>query len=158
MASPAEITAFVDKVVTAMGAKLKAEAEEMPDGLRINLTGEDGQVLLRRQGEALAALQHIVAAVFRQDVDEKRRLVVDCMGYRKGKDAELKQMATFLAEKAKSTGLAQEIGPLNPYERRIVHLAVAAAGGVVSRSEGEGGDRRVVVSRAEDQGPLGEVH
>ena len=47
------------------------------------------------------------------------------MGYRKGKDAELQQMAMFLGEKAKDTGLAQEIGPLNPYERRIVHLAVA---------------------------------
>src|SRR5688572_11566108 len=103
MATPQEITAFVDTIVTAMGAQLKAEAEEMPDGLRINLTGEDGQLLLRRQGEGLAALQHIVAAVFRQDVDEKRRLVVDCMGFRKNKDAELKQMATFLAEKAKST-------------------------------------------------------
>ena len=97
----------------------------MPDGLRINLDGEDGSLLTRRQGEALAALQHIVAAVFRQDVDERRRLVVDCQGYRKSKDAELKQMATFLAEKARDTGLAQEIGPLNPYERRIVHLAVA---------------------------------
>src|ERR671936_3166119 len=102
MATAAEISAFVEKVVSAMGLNLKAEAEEMPDGLRINLTGEDGQVLLRRQGEALAALQHIVAAVFRQDVDEKRRLVVDCMGFHKGKDAELKQMATFLAEKARN--------------------------------------------------------
>ena len=83
-----------------MGLNLTAEAEDMPDGLRINLTGEDGNILLRRQGEALAALQHIVAAVFRNDLDEKRRLVVDCMDYRKGKDAELKQMATFLAEKA----------------------------------------------------------
>src|SRR5262245_46648613 len=115
MATPAEITAFVEKLVAQMGATLKAEPEEMSDGLRINLTGEGGNVLLRRQGEALAALQHIVAAVFRQDVDEKKRLVVDCMGFRKGKDAELKQMATFLAEKARSTGLAQEIGPLNPY-------------------------------------------
>ena len=97
MATPAEIGAFVEKVVAAMGLTLKAEAEEMPDGLRINLTGEDGSLLIRRQGEALAALQHVVAAVFRQDVDERRRLVVDCLGYRKGKDAELKQMATFLA-------------------------------------------------------------
>ena len=125
MATPAEIGAFVEKVVAAMGLNLKAEAEEMPDGLRINLTGEDGSLLIRRQGEALAALQHVVAAVFRQEVDERRRLVVDCLGYRKSKDAELKQMATFLAEKARDTGLAQEIGPLNPYERRIVHLAVA---------------------------------
>ena len=146
MATPAEITAFVDKVVTAMGAKLTAEAEEMADGLRINLTGEDGQLLLRRQGEALAALQHIVAAVFRQDVDERRRLVVDCMGFRKGKDAELKQMATFLAGKAKTTGLAQEIGPLNPYERRIVHLAVAEVESVSSESIGDAFEKTVIIS------------
>src|SRR5215207_4639315 len=137
MATAADITTFVEKIVSAMGARLRAEAEEMPDGLRINLTGEDGQVLLRRQGEALAALQHIVAAVFRQEVDEKRRLVVDCMGFRKGKDTELKQMATFLAEKARSTGLAQEIGPLNPYERRIVHLAVAEVESVSTESIGD---------------------
>jgi spoIIIJ-associated protein len=146
MATPAEITAFVDKVVSAMGAKLTPEAEEMPDGLRINLTGEDGQVLLRRQGEALTALQHIVAAVFRQDLDEKRRLVVDCMGFRKGKDTELKQMATFLAEKAKTTGLAQEIGPLNPYERRIVHLAVAEVESVSSESIGDAFEKTVIIA------------
>ena len=146
MATQAEVTAFVDKVVTAMGAKLTVEAEEMADGLRINLTGEDGQLLLRRQGEALAALQHIVAAVFRQDVDERRRLVVDCMGFRKGKDAELKQMATFLAGKAKTTGLAQEIGPLNPYERRIVHLAVAEVESVSSESIGDAFEKTVIIS------------
>ena len=129
-----------------MGAKLRAEAEEMPDGLRINLTGEDGQVLLRRQGEALAALQHIVAAVFRQEVNDKRRLVVDCMGFRKGKDAELKQMALFLAEKAKNTGLAQEIGPLNPYERRIVHLAVSEVESVSSESIGDAFEKTVIIA------------
>ena len=89
MATPDEISGFVEKVVSAMGLHLTASPEEMPDGLRINLTGEDGSLLTRRQGEALAALQHIVAAVFRQDVDERRRLVVDCQGYRKTKDAEL---------------------------------------------------------------------
>lgn len=146
MARAAEVTAFVNDVVRAMGARLTAEAEEMPDGLRINLSGEDGQILLRRQGEALAALQHIVAAVFRQDADDKRRLVVDCMGYRKGKDAELRQMATFLAEKARSTGLAQEIGPLNPYERRIVHLAVAEIESVSSESIGDAFEKTVIIS------------
>src|SRR5512145_1382751 len=108
MATPDEIGAFVEKVVAAMGLNLKAEAEEMPDGLRINLTGDDGSLLIRRQGEALAALQHVVAAVFRSEVDERRRLVVDCLGYRRGKDAELRQMATFLAQKARDSGLAQE--------------------------------------------------
>ena len=129
-----------------MGLNLKAEPEEMADGLRINLSGEDGSLLTRRQGEALAALQHIVAAVFRQEVDERRRLVVDCQGFRKSKDAELRQMAKFLAEKARDTGLAQEIGPLNPYERRIVHLAVSEVERVSSESIGDAFEKTVIIS------------
>jgi spoIIIJ-associated protein len=146
MATPDEISAFVEKVVATMGLQLKASPEEMPDGLRINLTGQDGSLLTRRQGEALSALQHIVAAVFRSDVDERRRLVVDCQGYRKSKDAELRQMAKFLAEKARDTGLAQEIGPLNPYERRIVHLAVAEVEKVSSESIGDAFEKTVIIS------------
>jgi spoIIIJ-associated protein len=146
MATADEITVFVEKVVSAMGLTLKASPEEMPDGLRINLDGDDGGLLTRRQGEALAALQHVVAAVFRQDVDERRRLVVDCQGYRKSKDAELRQMAKFLAEKARDSGLAQEIGPLNPYERRIVHLAVAEVEKVSSESIGDAFEKTVIIS------------
>ncbi len=146
MATPSEISAFVEKIVSTMGLTLTAEAEEMPDGLRINLNGEDGALLTRRQGEALAALQHIVAAVFRQDVDERRRLVVDCQGFRKSKDAELRQMARFMAEKARDTGLAQEIGPLNPYERRIVHLAVSEVDKVSSESIGDAFEKTVIIS------------
>jgi spoIIIJ-associated protein len=146
MATAAEIGAFVEKVVAAMGLSLKAEAEQMDDGLRINLTGDDGSLLIRRQGEALAALQHVVGAVFRPDADERRRLVVDCLGYRKGKDAELRQMATFLAQKARETGLAQEIGPLNPYERRIVHLAVGEIESVSSESIGDAFEKTVIIS------------
>ena len=146
MATPSEISAFVEKIVSAMGLSLTAEAEETPDGLRINLDGEDGTLLTRRQGEALSALQHIVAAVFRQDVDERRRLVVDCQGFRKSKDAELKQMAKFMAEKARDTGHAQEIGPLNPYERRIVHLAVSEVDKVSSESIGDAFEKTVIIS------------
>jgi spoIIIJ-associated protein len=141
-----EITSFVQSVVDAMGLDLEATAEEMPDGVRINLDGEDGGALIRRHGEALAALQHIVSAIYRHDGTEGRRLVVDCMGFRKGKDAELKQMAIFLGEKAKSTGLAQEIGPLNPYERRIVHLAVAELESVTSESIGDAFEKTVIIS------------
>jgi spoIIIJ-associated protein len=146
MANTTEIVAFVQSVAEKMGLQLKASAEEMPDAVRINLDGEDGSVLTRRQGEALAALQHIVSAVFRHDTGEGRRLVVDCQGYRKSKDAELKQMASFLGEKAKSSGLAQEIGPLNPYERRIVHLAIAEMEGVTSESIGDAFEKTVIIS------------
>lgn len=146
MPTNAEIATFVQHVVDAMGLALKAETEELPDGLRVNLTGEDGQVLIRRQGEALAALQHVVSSVFRTDAAEKRRLIVDCLDFRKGKDAELRQMALFLAGKVRESGLAQEIGPLNPYERRIVHLAVGEVESVTSESIGDAFEKTVIIS------------
>jgi spoIIIJ-associated protein len=146
MPNTSEITDFVQRVADKMGLSLRAVAEAMPDGLRVNLEGEDGSMLTRRQGEALAALQHIVSAVYRHETAEGRRLVVDCQGYRKGKDAELRQMALFLGEKARSTGLAQEIGPLNPYERRIVHLAVGEIEGISSESIGDAFEKTVIIS------------
>lgn len=146
MSTDDEITGFVQSVTDRMGLHLTASIEEMPDGLRVNLDGEDGNVLIRKQGEALAALQHIVSSVYRHETIEGRRLVVDCLGYRKGKDAELRQMALFLGEKARTTGLAQEIGPLNPYERRIVHLAVSEIEGISSESIGDAFEKTVIIS------------
>ena len=146
MANSTEIASFVQTLAEKMGLQLTASPEEMADGLRINLDGEDGNILTRRQGEALAALQHIVSAVYRHETTEGRRLVVDCMGYRKGKDDELRQMALFLGGKAKDSGLAQEIGPLNPYERRIVHLAVAELDSVTSESIGDAFMKTVIIS------------
>src|ERR671913_2402695 len=101
MALTAQITAFVQSVVDAMGVTLTATAEETPDGTRINLEGEDGGVFVRRGGEGLQALQHLVATAFRRQLGDDQRVVIDCNGFRKDKDAELKQMAKFIADKAR---------------------------------------------------------
>ena len=79
----------------------------------------------------------IVNTAFRRDARGDRHYVVDALGFRKDKDAELRQMAQFLMDKAKTTGVPQEIGPLNPYARRIVHLAVAEDTALSSESIGD---------------------
>lgn len=140
------IVEFVERAVSAMGLALKATVETTPDGVRINLEGEDGEVLLRRKGEGLQALQHIVKMAFRRQLGDEHRVVVDCLGFRKDKDAELRQMARFLADKVKRTKIQEEIGPLNPYERRIVHLAVAEDSAVVSESIGDALMKTVIIS------------
>jgi spoIIIJ-associated protein len=142
-----QIVSFVERVVGAMGAKLTVSVEETEDGTRINLEGEDGGILVRRGGEGLQALQHIVATAFRRQLGEDTRIVVDCNGYRRDKDAELKQMATFVAEKAKTTGAPQELGPLNPYERRIVHMVIAEDPTVTSESIGDAFMKTVIIAR-----------
>ena len=141
-----EIATFVQNVVTAMGLVLTASVEEAPEGTRINLEGEDGGVFVRNSGEGLQALQHIVATTFRRQLGEDSRIVIDCNSFRRDKDAELKQMAKFIAEKAKSSGMPQEMGPLNPYERRIVHLAIAEDPAVTSESIGDAFMKTVIIS------------
>ena len=67
------------------------------------------------------------------------------MDYRKAKDAELRQMARFMMEKAKSSG-PQEMGPLNPYARRLVHLTVAEDPQMASESIGDAFLKTVIIS------------
>ena len=140
-----DITKFVQTVVSAMGADLTASTEETPEATRINLDGEDGGVLIRRDGEGLQALQHLVATAFRRQLGDDNRIIIDCNNYRRDKDAELQRMARFLADKAKS-GTPQEMGPLNPYERRIVHLAIAEDPGVSSESIGDAFMKTVIIA------------
>ena len=147
MALTTEITDFVLAVVGAMGLSLTPAIEDTPDGTRINLEGEDGGVLVRRGGEGLQALQHLVATAFRRQMGDDTRVIIDCNGFRKEKDLELRQMAHFIAEKARSTGVPQEMGPLNPYERRIVHLAIAEDPTVTSESIGDAFMKTVIISK-----------
>ena len=72
-----DIAKFVQTVVGAMGADLMATVEETPEATRINLDGEDGGVLVRRGGEGLQALQHLVATAFRRQLGDDNRIVVD---------------------------------------------------------------------------------
>ena len=137
---------FVGHVVRQMGLGLEARVETDADGTRINLEGEGAETLLAHRGEGLQALQHIVDSAFRRQLGEQKRLLVDCIGFRRDKDNELKQMAKFLAEKAKSTGAEQSIGPLNAYERRLVHLAVAEIPDVTSESIGDAAVKTVTIS------------
>ena len=140
------ISGFVQNIVNAMGLALTVVVEESPEATRINLEGEDGGVLTRRGGEGLQALQHIVATAFRKQLGDDNRIVIDCMGFRREKDAELRQMARFMAEKARTSGAPQEMGPLNPYERRIVHLAVAEEDNMTSESIGDAHMKTVIIS------------
>ncbi|HVT46905.1 MAG TPA: R3H domain-containing nucleic acid-binding protein [Vicinamibacterales bacterium] len=141
-----QVISFVTSVLEAMGLSLTIDLEETPDHVRLNLAGEGADLLLKRKGEALDALQVIVNTAFRRDARSDRHYVVDALGFRKGKDAELRQMARFLADKAKTSGTPQEIGPLNPYARRIVHLAVAEDAEVSSESIGDAFLKTVVIS------------
>jgi spoIIIJ-associated protein len=140
------IVEFLNRVIAAFGIKATVHVEETADGPRLNLTGDEAELLVRHRGEPLKALQHIVDSSHGRSLEGDKRVFVDALEYRKGKDIELRQMAKLLAQKAKDSGLDQQLGPLNPYERRIVHLAVAEIPGVSTESIGDAFSKTVLIS------------
>jgi spoIIIJ-associated protein len=136
---------FAKQTVSAMGRPLDVTVVDAGDNIRVELSGDGGEVLLRRKAEALDALQQIVNTAFRRELKDDRSFVVDCMDYRKAKDAELRQIARFMMDKARTMG-PQEMGPLNPYARRIVHLTVAEDPQMSSESIGDAFLKTVIIS------------
>ena len=141
-----QIAGFVSSVVGAMGLNVTVTSGATADGVRVDISGEEGELLVRRKGEALDALQHLVNSIWRDQTGRDGRIVVDCLDFRKGKDAELRQMAKFMIEKAKMTRMPQEMGPLNSYSRRLVHLEVSLDPDVTSESQGDGLVKTVIIS------------
>src|SRR2546426_4636887 len=140
------ILEFLNRFTTALGINASVDVEQSPDGPRLNITGEQAEILVRHRGEPLKALQHVVDMAYGRALSDEARVFIDALEYRKGKDIELRQMAKLLAEKAKQTGLDQQLGPLNPYERRIVHLAVAEIPGATTESIGDAFTKTVLIS------------
>lgn len=143
----ARVIDFITDVLGAMGLTLDVTLEETPDAVRVNITGEGADVLLRRQGETLDALQVIVNTAIRRDERGDRHYIVDALGFRKDKDEELRKVARGLMQMAKESGVPQEMGPLNPYARRQVHLTVAEDPTLVTESLGDDFLKIVVISR-----------
>ena len=146
MTTTTAIVDFLNRVTAALGITATVDIEETADGPRLNLTGEDAELLVRHRGEPLKALQHVVDMSYGRSLEGEKRVFVDALAYRKGKDIELRSMAKLLAEKAKTSGIDQQLGPLNPYERRLVHLAAAEVPGVTTESVGDAFSKTVLIS------------
>ena len=140
------IVEFLNRFTRALDVNSAVDVEQTPDGPRLNLSGGEAEILVRHRGEPLKALQHVVDMAYGRALPDAQRVFVDALEYRKGKDFELRQMAKLLADKAKQTGLDQQLGPLNPYERRVVHLAVAEVPGATTESIGDAFSKTVLIS------------
>jgi spoIIIJ-associated protein len=147
MADPtAPIVDFLHRFVAALGVNTAVDVEETADGPRLNMSGDEAELLVRHRGEPLKALQHVIDMAYARNLADDKRVFVDALAYRKGKDLELRQVAKLLAEKVKQNGIDQQLGPLNPYERRIVHMAVAEVPGVATESIGDAFSKTVHIS------------
>ncbi len=143
----ARIEKFLTDVAAAMAIPIPTvETTHTADGIRVNMTGDGLDLFVRRRGELLDAFQHITSAAFRAELPEKQHVFVACLDFRKGKDAELLQMAKLLGERAKATSTSQELGPLNPYARRLVHLTIAEDPELSSESVGDAFLKTIIIT------------
>jgi spoIIIJ-associated protein len=110
----------------------------------VSVVGATLSELVGRRGEVLEALQELTRLAVHQQTGSRTRMMLDVGGYRQRRRAELAEAGQDAAEEVRRTGQPKKLWPMNPFERKIVHDAVAAAG-LRSESEGEEPDRRVVV-------------
>ncbi|HKY31523.1 MAG TPA: R3H domain-containing nucleic acid-binding protein [Candidatus Polarisedimenticolia bacterium] len=143
-----DIEELARRFLDAMKLSLTASVTEEPDSFQVDLGGPDAYLLLERKGGVLDALQLVMGKVAEARLQLDKRLVVDCEGYRKGRDAELVQIALSAADKVRKLRQPMELAPMNPYERRLVHLALAEQEGVASASQGDGFLKRILITPA----------
>jgi spoIIIJ-associated protein len=110
----------------------------------VSVVGATLEELVGPRGEVLEALQELTRLAVHRQTGSRTRIMIDVGGYRMRRRSELAETGRDAADEVKRTGEPKKLWPMNPFERKIVHDAVAAAG-LRSESEGEEPDRRVVV-------------
>ena len=118
------------------------------DRALVSVVGATLDELVGRNGEVLEALQELTRLAVHRQTGNRTRIMLDVGGYRARRRRELTELGKDAAEQVRETGEPKRLAPMTPFERKIIHDAVAAAG-LQSESEGEEPNRRVIVLPAE---------
>ncbi|MGA4865537.1 protein jag [Streptomyces lavendulocolor] len=123
---------------------MDVEADRAAVSIISDSSSRDLQKLVGRDGEVLEALQELTRLAVHRETGDRSRLMLDIAGFRAKKRTELAELGAKAADEVMSTGEPVQLDPMTPFERKVVHDAVAAAG-LRSESEGEEPQRFVVV-------------
>ncbi|MBI4169621.1 MAG: hypothetical protein HY510_06765 [Acidobacteria bacterium] len=143
-ADPAEVERLAERMLRGLGLDVHVAARDAGDTIEVDITGPDRDYLLGRKGEALNAAQYLLNRIVYRG-RKGRKIHVDSGGFRKLREEEIVEIARRSAEKVKAEGEECVLSPLNPYERRLVHLALSEISGIETKSLGEGFLKRVAI-------------
>jgi predicted RNA-binding protein Jag len=147
MPHEAEIVDFVKTLLGHMGFKAQVVVgSREPNRLGIDVETDKSAVLIGKQGKTLEAFQFICNLAASRLGAEGTRVIIDTQDYRSRREHSLERMAAQAAERVRRSRESVLLEPLNPFERRIVHTAIARRGDVETESEGDGLYKRIRVS------------
>lgn len=151
----AELAAvYLTEVIKAMEVKDFTITPKMrEDTLVLLIEGSDLGVVIGRRGETLDSLQVLTGLTANRGEGEYVRVNLDSGKFREKRTKTLEELAVKMAKNAVRTGRSTTLEPMNPYDRRIIHAAVAGVEGAASTSIGEEPNRRVVISSLNSRGP-----
>lgn len=134
-----------EELLQQMQVDAQVEVVENEGFFTVNVSTEESGLLIGFHGETLSSFQMILGLIVFKKLGEWTKVVVEIGDYRAKRAEQLGAMAQSYANQAISSGQPVFLPPLPPAERRVVHLALEARGDVITESEGEGNQRRVVV-------------
>ena len=140
-----EMLAFLQPIFQYMKVSPEINWENKEDVLCLSFTGKGLNVLIGRRGETLNSLQYLANLVCNRKKESYIRIVLDVENYRAGRERTLIALAQKMAEKAVRTERRVELEPMNPHERRVVHIALQNDKRVETLSRGEEPYRRIVI-------------
>ncbi len=136
---------FIDGLMEILGINAVSELVSDGDKIEINVTSTDSNKVIGRHGEVLDAVQCLAGAVSNIGRDVYKKVVVDCENYRAGREKTLIELANKLAAKAVERQRRVTLEPMNPYERRVIHSALAENEEVKTISSGKEPARFIVI-------------
>ena len=139
------VKAFLEGLFPIMKVNAKCNLLEEDDKIVVEVVAERSQQVIGYRGETLDALQTLAGAVANIGREDYRRVVVDCENYRENREDTLKSLAEKLADRAVREGRKVILEPMAPYERRIIHSALADRKDVTTESDGKEPNRHVVI-------------
>ena len=133
------------EILSLMGIQAEVEVEDTPDAISLTLKGADEGLLIGKRGQTLDALQYVVNKILSKQGREKKQVVVDTEDYRKKREEALVALAEKVSQKVRKTRKPVTLGNMTARERRIIHLTLQNDDSVVTKSRGEGPNRKIIV-------------
>ena len=152
-----ELEAIIREAVSTLIAPIVGEQPlqiiQTKDRIKVVIEGEDSAgLLIGREGQTINALQYLVGRIVAKKWEDPIKIQLDAGQYRERQDDKLRQMALYLADKAKTLGRPQSSKPLSSYHRRVIHLALQSDPAISTRSKGEGPLKRVLIMPRRERG------